>query len=127
MREIKNTPPIDSAKVNFLKNRFAKYGDDEITGYQSFKYYVNELQKAFDDKKTKMNVVGSIFGLTKSIGKLALNATGCAIKNAPKAVVAVAAAKRELVTAIEDEIHEQNKQAQKDALDEKIKQLGLKV
>ena len=87
----------------------------------------NCFDTVFDDKKTKMNVVGSMFGLTKSIGKLALNATGCAIKNAPKAVVAVAAVKRELVTAIEEEIHEQNKQAQKDALEEKIKQLGLKA
>ncbi len=87
----------------------------------------NCFDTAFDDKKTKMNVVGSIFGLTKSIGKLALNTTGCAIKNAPKAVVAVAAAKRELITAIEEEIHEYNKKAKQDALDEKIKQLGLKV
>jgi len=71
-----------------------------------------------------------MFGLTKSLGKLVLNATGCAIKNAPKAVVTVAAVKRELVTAIEEEIYEHNKQAKQakqDALDEKIKQLGLKA
>ncbi len=87
----------------------------------------NCFDTAFDDKKTKMNVVGSIFGLTRSIAKLALNTTGCAIKNVPKAVVVVANAKRELVTAIEEEIHEHKKQVQIDALDAKIKHLRVKV
>ncbi len=83
----------------------------------------NCIGTAFNDRKTKMNVVGSIFSLGKSLTKLAFNTTGCAIKNTPKAVVAVTNAKRELVSAIEEELHEQKKQAQKDALEEKIKQL----
>jgi hypothetical protein len=87
----------------------------------------NCFDTALNDKKTKMNVVGSIFGLTKSVAKLALNTTGCVIKNVPKAVVTVASVKREIVTAIEEEIYEQKKQAQKDALDEKIKHLRLKA
>ncbi len=87
----------------------------------------NCFDTAFDDRKTKMNVVSSMFGLTKSIGKLALNATGCAIKNTPKAVVAVASVKREIVTAIEEEIHEHKKQVQINTLAEKIKYLGLKT
>ena len=40
----------------------------------------NCFESAFDDNKTKMNVVGSVFGFGASLTKLALNATGCAIK-----------------------------------------------
>ncbi|MEA1892183.1 MAG: hypothetical protein U9N33_05660 [Campylobacterota bacterium] len=93
----------------------------------SLKKLENCFDDAFDDKKTKMNVVGSIFGLGVSLTKLAFNATGCAIKNAPKAVVAVAAVKREIVQEIENEYNEHKKEQQKEALDEKIRQLGLKV
>ncbi|MDQ7060904.1 MAG: hypothetical protein Q9M43_07085 [Sulfurimonas sp.] len=44
-----------------------------------------------------MNVVGSIFTFGFSLTKLTFNVAGCAIKNAPKAVVAVAALKREMI------------------------------
>ena len=40
----------------------------------------NRFDTALDDRTTKMNVIGSIFGLTKSIGKLALNATVVQLK-----------------------------------------------
>jgi 16S rRNA C1402 (ribose-2'-O) methylase RsmI len=87
----------------------------------------NCLESAFDSKKTKKNVVGSLFGLGKSLTKLAYNTTTCAVKNAPKAVVAVAAVKREVIMVIEEEINEYQKQKKEDALDEKIKQLQLKA
>ena len=87
----------------------------------------NCFDTAFDEKKTKMNVIGSIFSLGKSLTKLTVNAGCCVVKNIPKAVVVVAAAKRELVTAIEEEIHEHQKQVKEDALNEKIKHLRLKV
>jgi putative N-acetylmannosamine-6-phosphate epimerase len=80
-----------------------------------------------DDKKTKMNVLGSIFGLGKSITKLTFNAGYCAIKNTPKAVVAVAAVKREIITAATAEYNRYQKQIKKDTLDAKIQQLKLKV
>ena len=84
------------------------------------------FERAFDEKQSKMSVVGSIFNLGKSLTRLTFNTGVCAVKNAPKAVVAVAAVKRDIVNAIEEEIHEQQKQAKIDALDAKIKQLGLK-
>lgn len=84
------------------------------------------FESALDKKKSKFSVVKSIFKFGGSLTKLAFNTTTCAVKNAPKAVVTVAAVKREIVTAIEEEIHEQRKQAQKDALDAKIKKLQLK-
>lgn len=90
----------------------------------------NDLGDCFDtalnDKKTKMSVVGSIFNLGKSLTKLTFNTGVCAVKNVPKAVVAVAAVKREVVTAIEEEIHSHQKQMKVDALNEKIKLLELK-
>lgn len=84
------------------------------------------FESAFDEKKSKMSVVGSIFNLGKSLTRLTFNTGVCAVKNTPKVVVAVAAAKRELVNSIEEEIHEQQQQAKRDALDAKIKQLQLK-
>ncbi len=81
---------------------------------------------AFDEKKTKTNVVGSIFGFGKALTKLSFNAGVCAIKNTPKAVATVAAAKRDVVEFIEDEVNTYQKQAKIDALDEKIKNLKLK-
>ena len=86
----------------------------------------NCFETAFDEKKTKMNVIGSIFSLGKSITKLTFNVGVCAVKNAPKAIVAVAAVKREVISAVEEGIQEHNKKQQEDALDEKIKQLSFK-
>jgi len=85
------------------------------------------LDSVVDEKKTKMNVVGSLFGIVGSIGKLALNTTGCAIKNAPKAIVAVAAVKRELIEAGTQEWNKYQKQQKEEALHEKIMQLKLKT
>lgn len=80
-----------------------------------------------DDKKTKMNVIGSIFGVGKSITKLTFNVGLCAIKNTPKVVVAIAAVKREIVTATTEEYNEYQRQIKKEALDAKIMQLKLKA
>ena len=87
----------------------------------------NCIESTFNEKKTKMNVVGSIYRFGKSLTKLTLNTGYCAIKNTPKAVIAVSSMKRELVESIEEGIENQKKQAKKDALDAKIKHLSLKV
>lgn len=85
------------------------------------------IDSVFDERKTKMNVIGNIFGIGASLTKLAFNVTGCAIKNAPKAVVAVAAVKREVIDAATEGYSEYQKQQRKDALEEKILQLKLKA
>ena len=87
----------------------------------------NCFDTAFDEKKTKMNVLGSIFSLGKSLTKLTVNTGVCIVKNTPKAVVAVASVKRELVNTLEEEVHGYQKQVKLDALDEKIKHLQLKA
>jgi len=86
----------------------------------------NCLDATFDEKKSKTSVIKGLFGIGKSLAKLTFNTGKCAIKHTPKAVVTVAAVKREIVTAIEEEIQEQRKQAQMEALDRKIQQLSLK-
>ena len=85
------------------------------------------LDTTLDKNKTKMNVVGSIFTLWKSLTKLTFNAGYCAVKNTPKAVVAIAAVKREIINSATDEYNEYQKQIKKDALDAKILQLKLKA
>jgi hypothetical protein len=86
----------------------------------------NCVDTLVDEKKTKMNVVGSVFGFGMSLTKLTLNVAGCAIKNTPKAIVSVAAVKREIVTTIEDEVHNYQKKQKEDALNKKIKLLKAK-
>lgn len=85
------------------------------------------LESTFDDRKSKMSVVGGLFKLGKSLTKLTFNTGVCVVKNTPKAVVAVAAVKREIVNTVEEEVHEYQKQQKVDALNEQIKQLKLKV
>ena len=87
----------------------------------------NCFETMIDEKKTKMNVVGSIFSFGFSLMKLTFNVTGCAIKNAPKVVVAVAAVKREIVADLESEYNQYRKELKEEALNEKIKQLQLKA
>ncbi len=84
------------------------------------------FETAFDEKKTKKNIVGSIFNLGKSVTKLGWNLGTCAVKNTPKAITTIAAAKRELVQGIESGVNDYQKQVKKDALDEKIKHLQKK-
>ena len=86
----------------------------------------NCFDTMIDERKTKMNVVGSIFSFGFSLTKLTFNVAGCAIKNAPKAVVAVAAVKREIIDAGTQEWNQYQKELKEDALSEKIKQLKYK-
>ena len=81
------------------------------------------FETVFDEKKKTSGIVGNIFGLGASLTKLGWNVGSCVVKNTPKAVVAVASAKRELVEVIEDGYKEHQKQVMKDALDQKIKRL----
>lgn len=88
--------------------------------------FENCFDNIMDSRKTKMNVVGSIFSFAFSLTKLTLTGAGCVIKNTPKAVVAVAAVKREIVADMENGWSEYQKEWQENALNEKIEQLALK-
>jgi len=87
----------------------------------------NCVDTLLDEKKTKMNVVGSLFSFGVSLTKFTFNVLGCAVKNTPKAIVTVAAVKREIVQEIESEYREYQKELKEDALNEKIKLLQHKV
>ena len=54
---------------------------------------------------------------------LAWGLGSCAVKNTPKAIVAVANTKRELVTEIETGINQAQKKMKEDALEQRIKLL----
>jgi hypothetical protein len=86
----------------------------------------NCLEDTFDARKSKVSVAKSLFRFGGSLTKLAFDTTACAVKNTPKAVVAVASVKREIITAIEEEVHEYQKQQKIDALDDQIKQIKMK-
>ncbi len=83
----------------------------------------NCIDSAFDEKKSKMQVVGSLFGFGKSVAKLGWHGTTCVVKNTPKAVVTAAKYKREFVDSVTEEIGNIQKQMKEDELDEKIKRL----
>jgi len=92
---------------------------------------LHSLENCFDtivdEKKTKLNVVGSIFGFAFSLTKLTFNVAGCAVKNTPKAIVGVAAVKREIVADLENEYNQYQKELKEEALHDKIRQLQLKA
>ena len=83
----------------------------------------NCLETALDEKKSKMQVVESIFGLLKPTGKLLWDGTSCVVKNTPKAVVTVANAKREITDKITDEFQKHQKEMKEKALEDKMTRL----
>lgn len=84
------------------------------------------VDTAIDEKKSKMQVVGSIFGIGKSIVTLGWNTGGCAIKNTPKAIATVASAKRELTNTVTEEYYKYQKEQKENALEDRIAQLKHK-
>ena len=83
------------------------------------------FERAVDEKHSKMSVVKGLFGLGASVVKLSFHGGTCAIKQTPKVIATVAAAKREVVTTIEEGVSAYQKQAKEDALDDKIKALKM--
>jgi len=85
----------------------------------------NCFKTAIDENKTKMNVVGSIFSLGKSLTKLTFNVGVCAVKKTPKAISMLSDAKKELIETAEVGIYKYQRKIKQDALDEKIKELSF--
>ena len=85
----------------------------------------NCFDTVFDEKKSKMQAVGSLFGLGKSIVKTGWDTGSCAVKHTPKAIVTVAKYKREFVDSVTEEIGNIQKQMKEDALNDKIKRLTV--
>ncbi len=86
----------------------------------------NCIDTALDEKKSKMQVVGSLFGIGKSIARFGWDATRCAVKHTPKAIATVASAKRELTETISGEYQKFQKEIKEKELEEKIAQLKRK-
>ena len=85
----------------------------------------NCLDNVLDEKKTKRQVVGGLFNISKSLIKLGVDGTKCIIKHTPKAIVTVTNAKRELTESITEEYSKYQKEMKEDALNEKIKKLKI--
>ena len=83
----------------------------------------NCFDTVFDEKKSKMQVVGSLFGIGKSIAKTGWDTGSCAVKHTPKAIVTAAKYKREFVNSVTEEISKVQKQMKEDELDDQIKRL----
>ena len=81
------------------------------------------FDNALDDRKSKMQVLGSVFGILGATTKFLFHGTTCVVKNTPKAIATVANAKRELTDTIANEYQVYQKELKEDALNEKIKQL----
>ena len=97
-----------------------------VNAQESFNKLGRCFDDAIDDNKTKMSVVGSIFGFGASLTKLAFNTAGCAVKNTPKAVVTLASIKRGVIMDIESGVKQYQKEQREEALNAKIQQLALK-
>jgi len=97
---------------------------------QSAEHSFGKLEQCIDTivdkKKSKMQVLGSFFEFGYSVTKLLFKTTTCAAKNTPKAVVTVAAVKRDIVNAIDEEMREHKKRELQRTMDAKIKELSLK-
>jgi len=86
----------------------------------------NCFDTALDNKKSKMQVVGSIFRVFIPTSKLLVDGTTCIIKNTPKAVATIANAKRELTDTATEEYHKFQREKKEKALEEKISKLKYK-
>ena len=84
------------------------------------------FKSTFDEKKSKMQVIGGIFGIGKSVLKLGWNGGACAVKHPPQAVVTVAKYKRELIVTVTEEYQNYQKEQKEDALDAKMAKLKMK-
>ena len=90
-----------------------------------FSSFDNCLDTVIDDKKSKMNVAGGVFGFGMSLTKLVCTTAICAVKNAPKALLTVSALKKEVVNGLGEAVHIGTKEWKKFSLDMKIEQLKL--
>ena len=86
----------------------------------------NCVDTAIDKNTTKLDVVGSLFGMGRNLLRLGFNGTVCAVKNAPKAVVTVANIKREITDTIEIEYQQHQKEIKEKELEDKILKLKNK-
>lgn len=87
----------------------------------------NCLDTVLDERKSKMQVVGGVFGIGKSLLKFGWHGTTCVVKNTPKAIATVANTKRELTDTVTNEYQKYQKEIKEDALNDKIAKLKQKT
>ena len=71
----------------------------------------------------KKDALKSVFGIGKSLTELTIETTSCAIEHTPKAISTIREVKKEIVSGIEEEIHNYQKEQKEKLLDDKINSL----
>ena len=84
------------------------------------------FETTVNKRTTKMDVVGSLFGVGKNLVKLGFNSGKCIVKHTPEAIVAAASLKREVTETISEEYRKYQREQQEKALLEKIEDLKRK-
>jgi len=74
----------------------------------------------------KTDALKSVFGVGKSLTELTIETTSCVIENTPKAISTIQEVKKEVISTIEDEVNNYQKEKKEQLLEEKIKQLKVK-
>lgn len=74
----------------------------------------------------KKDALKGVFGIGKSLTQLTIETTSCAIKHTPKAISTIREVKKEIVSEIEEEIHNYQKEQKKKLLEDKINSLKVK-
>jgi len=87
------------------------------------------LERSFDtitsERATKTAIAGSLFGIGKSLTKLAWDAGKCTIKHTPKAIATVSEAKQKLIEASTEEYYTFKKEMLEEELNNDLARLRL--
>ena len=110
LKQVDRKPSDCELIVDDVENLFSKVGDC--------------LDAAIDERRGKGEVVRGLFGVAGGLLKLGVRGTGCLIKNTPKAITAVASAKRELTEGLAEEYRRMEKERRERELGEKIARLA---
>ena len=119
----------DTQLYNFNSKQYEKRSGCDILlddAESVFKDIGGIFETAFDEKRSKWNLVSDLFRFGKSTTKLAWHGGSCIVKHTPKAIATVANAKRQLTDTITEEYARYQKEQKEEALEERIRQLSQK-
>jgi len=92
----------------------------------------NKIEKVFINldgclealvENRKKDAVKKLFGVGKSLTELTIETTSCVIKHTPQAISTIREVKKDIISTIETEIKEAQKEEKQRLLEDKIKKL----
>ena len=81
----------------------------------------NCIEAVADNKKK--DAVKNLFGIGKFLTELTIETTSCIIEHTPKAISTIQEVKKEIISEIEEEINNYQKEQKEKDLEDKIKKL----